>query len=277
MTASDAGFAGQTAQRPHDERRAKGKDAAEGKYIYAIIACAEPREFKSRGIGERGDQVRTMNHQNIAAVVSDSPVVEYERSRRNMMAHTVVLEEVMAEFDLLPLRFGTVATGADAIERRLLAPRHAEFSSLLGRMRGLSEFGLKAFWHERAAFEEVVRENARVRKLRDALRGRSLEETYYQRIQLGEEVEKALTAIRTRDEELILSRLRPFARDIRTNKIVSDRMVLNAAFLVDRNDVPALDAAIKQLDREQSERLMFKYVGPVPPYNFVNIVINWEA
>jgi len=277
VTASDTGLAGQVVQRSHDERRATGKDAAEGKYIYAIIACAEPREFKARGIGERGDPVRTINHQNIAAVVSDSPVVDYERSRRNMMAHTVILEEVMVEFDLLPLRFGTIATGADAIERRLLAPRHEEFSSLLRRMHGLSEFGLKAFWHERAAFEEVVRENARVRKLRDTLRGRSLEETYYQRIQLGEEVEKALTAIRARDEELILSRLRPLLRDIRTNKIVSERMVLNAAFLIDRNDVPTLDEAIKQLDREHSDRIMFKYVGPVPPYNFVNIVINWEA
>lgn len=277
MIAPDSSFAGRTAPRSSDDRKAKAKDLAEGKYVYAIVGCSEPREFKNRGIGERGDKVRTINHRDIAAVVSDSPVIEYERSRRNMMAHTIVLEEVMTEFDILPLRFGTVAVDADSIERQLLAPRYGELVALLDKIRGRSEFGLKAFWHEGVAFEEIVRDNARVRKLRDALQGRSLEETYYQRIQLGEEVEKALTTIRARDEELVLSRLRPFMLDVRTNKIISDRMVLNAAFLVERRDVPALDAVVRQLDEELSSRLMFKYVGPVPPYNFVNIAINWGA
>ena len=30
-------------------------------------------------------------------------------------------------------------------------------------------------------------------------------------------------------------------------------------------------------DAEMQKRVMFKYVGPVPPYNFVNIVIHWDA
>lgn len=277
MTAPGSIAAGRAAQRAGEVSRARRKELAEGKYVYAIIACSEPRELKTRGIGERGDLVHTVNHGRLAALVSDSPIVEYERSRRNMMAHTLVLEEAMTEFDLLPLRFGTVATSLDAIQNRLLVPRHAEFSSLLEDMRGRIELGLKAFWHEGAAFEEVVRENARIRRLRDALKGRSLDEGYYQRIQLGEEVEKALAVIRVRDEEMLLSRLRPLAHSIKTNKLISDRMVLNAALLVDRKLSAAMDEAVKQLDAEHSSRLMFKYVGPVPPYNFVNITINWEA
>ena len=267
--------AGRTVQRPPRERKAKETEFAEGKYLYAIIACSEPREFKTRGIGERGDVVQTINHRRLAAVVSASPIVEYENSRRNMMAHTVVLEEVMTEFDLLPVRFGTVATSAELIESRLLARRYDEFSGLLEEMHGRIELGLKAFWHEGAAFEEVVKENEKVRRLRAALQGRSLEESYYERIELGEEVEKAMNQIRARDEEMILSRLKPFSHKTKTNKIVSDRMVLNAAFLIDRKDSAAMDEAVKLLDGEFSSRLMFKYVGPAPPYNFVNIVVNW--
>jgi hypothetical protein len=253
----------------------KEKECAEGKYLYAIIACSEPREFKTRGIGERGDTVQTINYRRLAAVVSNSPIVEYENSRRNMMAHTVVLEEVMTGFDLLPVRFGTVATSADAIESRLLALRYDEFTGLLEEMHGRIELGLKAFWHEGAAFEEVVKENEKIRRLRAALQGRSLEESYYERIELGEEVEKAMNHIRARDEEMILSRLKPFSHKTRTNKIVSDRMVLNAAFLIDRENGAAMDEAVKRLDEEFGSRLMFKYVGPAPPYNFVNIVVNW--
>ena len=117
----------------------------------------------------------------------------------------------------------------------------------------------------------------KVRKLRAVLQGRSLEETYYERIGLGEEVEKAMSHIRARDEEIILSRLKPFAHKTKTNKIVSDRMVLNAAFLIDRENGAAMDEAVKRLDDEFNRRLMFKYVGPVPPYNFVNIVVNWKV
>ena len=192
-----------------------------------------------------------------------------------MMAHTLVLEEVMEQFNLLPVRFGTIAPDAQTIETRLLAARYEEFTGLLEQMRDRIELGLKAFWHEGAAFDEVVKESDKIRRLRDALNGRPLEETYYERIRLGEEVEKALAQKRAREEETILSRIRPYVHKTRTNKIVSDRMVLNAAFLVDRAHGSEVDGAVRKLDEECNDRLMFKYVGPVPPYNFVNIVVNW--
>ena len=252
-------------------------DVGEGKYLYAIIACPEPREFHVRGIGERGDLVHTINHRRLAAVVSDSPVIEYDNSRRNMMAHTLVLEEVMEDFDLLPVRFGTVSPDPAAIEASLLAPRYDEFTQLLGGMENRVELGLKAFWHDGVAIKEVVRESETIRNLRDTLEGRSLAETYYDRIRLGEAVEKALSEKRARDEETILSFIRPHVHKTRVNKITTDRMVLNAAFLVDTAKEPDVDAAVRELDREFSERLMFKYVGSVPPYNFVNIVVNWNV
>ena len=255
------------------------KDDAQamGQYIYAIIACPEPQEFKARGIGERGDVVHTVNHGRLAAVVSDSGEVEYENSRRNMMAHMLVLEEVMEQCPLLPVRFGTMAPNAETVKQKLLVTRYDEFTQLIEQMRDRIELGLKAFWYEGAAFEEVVRENDTIRRMRDALNGRSLEETYYERIRLGEAVEKALTQKRARDEDAVLSRIKPLVHKTRTNKIVSDRMVVNAAFLVDRANGPDIDDAVRRLDEEFNDRLMFKYVGPVPPYNFVNITVNWGA
>jgi hypothetical protein len=125
-------------------------------------------------------------------------------------------------------------------------------------MRDRIELGLKAFWHEGAALEEVVRDNEPIRRMRDSLNGRSLAESYYDRIRLGEAVEKALAQKRARDEEAILSRIRPFVHKTRANKIVSDRMVLNAAFLVDREHGPEVDEAVRKLDAELNDRLMFR-------------------
>jgi Gas vesicle synthesis protein GvpL/GvpF len=123
----------------------KDPEPAEGQYVYAIVACAEPREFLARGIGERGDAVHLVNYRRIGAIVSSSPNIEYENSRRNMMAHTLVLEEIMKEFDLLPVRFGTIAPDADTIKERLLAARYQELTELLEQMRDRMELGLKAF------------------------------------------------------------------------------------------------------------------------------------
>ena len=250
-------------------------ETLEGKYMYCIIRSLEPRQFATRGIGERGDIVHTVHFVSLAAVVSDSPVVEYESSRRNMMAHTRILEEVMQEFTILPVRFSTVAPSAEIVQK-VLKQRSIEFHDLLAEMEDRVELGLKTFWYEKVIFEEIVEENPPIRRLRDGLMGHSPEETYYERIRLGEMIEAAMWKKRHEDAERMLDQLRPLVYKTQANKVITDRMVLNAAFLVDQARQAEFDAVVERLDAEMGTRLIFKYVGPVPPYNFVNIVVRWE-
>jgi hypothetical protein len=247
-----------------------------GKYMYCIIRSPEPCQFTTLGIGERGDIVHTVHFMDLAAVVSDSPVIEYESSRRNMMAHTLVLEEVMQDFTILPVRFGTVAPSPEAIQEKVLKRRYGELNGLLNEMEGRVELGLKAFWYEEIIFREIVEENPALRRLRDGLMGRPAEETYYERIRLGEMIENAMWKKRDEDAEKILVPLRPLVYKTQANKVIMDRMVLNAAFLVDEARQAEFDETVERLDKEMEERLIFKYVGPVPPYNFVNIIVHWE-
>jgi len=248
-------------------------ETPENKYLYCLIRSQEPRQFTKLGIGERGDVVHTIHFEDLAAVVSNSPLKEYERTRRNMMAHTVVLEEVMKQFAILPVRFGTVAPGGEDV-RKLLKRRFGEFHGLLNEMEGKVELGLKALWYEGAIFDEIAKENAAIQRLRDALVGRSPEETYYDRMRLGEMVEEAMWRKRDEDAEKILALL--IVGQTRTNKVTHDRMILDAAFLVDEEREAEFDQAVEKLDREMGQRMIFRYVGPVPPYNFVNIVVTWE-
>ena len=247
-----------------------------GKYMYCIIRSPEPHQFTTLGIGERGDIVHTVHFMSLAAVVSDSPIIEYDSSRRNMMAHTRVLEEVMQKFTILPVRFSTVGPSAEAIQEQVLKRRYGELNGLLAEMEGRVELGLKAFWYEDSIFQEIVEENPPIRRLRDSLMNRSAEETYYERIRLGEIVENAMWKKRDEDAENILTPLRPLVHKTRANKVITDRMVLNAAFLVDQDRETEFDQTVHQLDAEMEDRLMFKYVGPVPPYNFVNVVVHWD-
>ncbi len=48
-------------------------------------------------------------------------------------------------------------------------------------------------------------------------------------------------------------------------------MVANAAFLIVRTREAEFDSNVRKLDTEMGRRLLIKCVGPVAPYNFVNV------
>lgn len=252
------------------------QEAPTGKYLYCIIRGDEPRMFDAQGIDGNGGSAYTIHAAGLAAVVSDSEIVDYERSRRNMIRHSLVQEEVMRDYTILPVRFDTVAPDTESVREKLLARRCREFNSLLDEMSGKIELGLKAFWREDALFQEIVEENPQIRRLRDKLIGQSEERSYYDRVNLGELVAAAVGKKREVDADKILSYLQSLADKCKTNCMLADRMVLNAAFLVDRSRAEDFDKAIGNLDSEMGHRCTFKYIGPVPPYNFVNIVIHWD-
>ena len=53
-------------------------------------------------------------------------------------------------------------------------------------------------------------------------------------------------------------------------------MILNAAFLVERTQERAFDDKVKEVEPSLRGLLTFKYTGPWPPYNFVNIKLKLE-
>ena len=252
-------------------------DAALGKYMYCIIGATEPRDFSSPGLCDEGQQVHCVQAGELAAVVSDSPIREYERARRYMLAHTLVLEEVMQDFTILPVRFGVIAPSVEAIRDQVLARRHDELIGLLARMDHRVELGIKALWDQEQVVREVMTTGPpALQRLRDKIKGQSIAASYYDRMSLGEGIEAAVADKREEDSSKILARLLPLADEYKLNPLQVERMVVNAAFLVQRDRQPQFDAAIEELDQELGSRLTFKYVGPVPPYNFVSLSIMWE-
>lgn len=249
-------------------------------YLYCIITGGEPRNFDAvSAIGDAAAPVHTVSHNGLAAVVSDSPAKEYAETRTNLLAHQRVQERVMEEATLLPVRFGTVASTATPNQdiQRLLRKRSGEFEELLAELEGKVEVGIKALWRDEGRlFQNILNENPRIKRLRAALEAKSPQATYFERLRLGELVKKALDQKRRAEAARILAPLHVLARRSEENPIVVDRMILNVAFLVDKSQEEAFDQMVSALDQELSEAVVLKYVGPVPPYNFVNITVNWQ-
>lgn len=252
-----------------------------GKYLYCIIRCSEERPFEDVAlIGDANGPVHTVPLNGLAMVVSDSPMKEYASTRANMLAHERVQERVMREFTLLPVRFGTVTQDfASAIPDiwKLLEKRHEEFDELLREMDGKVELGLKALWRDmEAIFAEIPAENPAIRRLRDSLRRKPPEAVRFEGIPLGEMVKKALEHKKRREAAGLLAPLRPIAYRTKENDVMMDRLIINGAFLVDKAREEEFDRAVTKLETELGQRITFKYVGPSPPWNFVEVVVNWE-
>jgi hypothetical protein len=95
-------------------------------------------------------------------------------------------------------------------------------------------------------------------------------------MQLGRLVEAALEEAGNEYVRDVHEALRPAAVASRSNKPIGDRMILNAAFLVERDREKAFDETVKEISHRYGELLTFKYTGPWPPYNFVNIKLKLE-
>jgi hypothetical protein len=249
-----------------------------GTYIYCV-GYAEPLRggaFETRGIGGPDDVVRTVEYDNLAAVVSDAPRTRHDISRDNLLAHQRVIEEAMSRTDILPAAFGMISASDEEVREKLLRFESDALQDALEYVRGRSQLGLTVLWNREQLFSEIVAEDETIRALRDATVGQSEDATYYERIRIGELTEAAISRKRGSEAEEILYALEPLAVETALNDNVSDMMILSAAFLVDRDQLETFDAQVDALGRAQSGRLIFRYVGPLPPYNFVNLAVNWE-
>ena len=244
-----------------------------GKYVYCIIHTTEPLRFGRIGIGNEPADVHTVNYKDIAAVVSDTPLEVYDPTRENVLAHERVNEAVMRSYTVLPMSFSTVfKTKEDIVE--LLRTAYDAFRDVLSKMEDKLEFGLKVLWEPELVIREIEKDDENLRLLRQQI-SHQKGSTYFARMQYGRLVDSLL---QERSEQLvseIFSALGAVSVASRANKPIGDKMILNAAFLVSRDRESDFDTRVKEIDAKY-ENLMFKYTGPWPPYNFVNIRLKLE-
>lgn len=249
----------------------------EGRYIYGIIAAGERRAFGPIGIGDRGEVVYTLPFQNLAAIVSSSPVIKYPVTKDNSLAHARVLEKALEEYTVLPVRFCTIAEKEEIIVERVLKARYHELMDLLHGMEGKVELGVRVRWTNMdAIFAEIVAEHTEIKAAKEALsREKNQQKQYAGSIKVGQLVQKALEEKKKREVGELLDTLRPLSLASKENLTYGDMNLVNAAFLIERAREDEFDRKVQELDALYGERKKIKYVGPMAPYNFVEIVVNF--
>ncbi len=244
--------------------------AEQKRFIYCVIPTNEERGFGL--VGLEGEEVYTMNYRDIAAVVSNISLSyeECDPTRRNMKAHTLVLEALMKDYTVLPARFGLISDSEDKL-RGLLQKYYPTLKDYIKKLDSRIEIGVKVFWEKEAMIAELEGKDQRLTKLKEEIKTLSLPIAEQKLVKAGEMVRSMIEKWVDRYTDRVYLELMKVAVDGKKNYPIDMKNIINSAFLVDKAREKQFDALIDKLDKEYGDKVNFKYVKPVPPYNFVNL------
>jgi len=243
----------------------------QGRYLYAIVPGKGSRIYGDFGLNN--SQVYAVSDGHVAAIVSDSPNGRIRPERRHLAAHQEVLKRLMAETAVLPVSFGVVAEGPQALRRVLTENREALLEQL-DRLAGKVEMGLRISWDVPNIFEYFVITHPELRAARDRLLGPQGQPTQNDKIELGRMFDHLLSEDReahlVRTEEV----LAPRCVEIKRNPPRSEGEVANLACLVERTAQAIFEEGVFEAAKSFDNNFAFDFNGPWPPYNFVQIQLD---
>jgi len=245
-------------------------------YVYAIIRNAARPPIKAPAVADPNAAVWIETIGDLAVIVSSYAGDEIMPVRRNAIAHTRVLEEVLSGGPLLPMRFGVMVDHVDGL-KRVIAPRARDLEMLLDDLDGRVEVGVRARWNEDVIWKEIVHSHPALGRAGNRLKLLSKGESYYDRIELGREVEAAIKQKRLLEAEKLQRFLDPFVVRQKQLNQTDDMTFFHTAVLVAEADEPALFEAVTRYEAAQPDRLFLKVISPVPAYNFVAVSLDWSA
>ncbi|WP_129115143.1 GvpL/GvpF family gas vesicle protein [Halegenticoccus tardaugens] len=183
---------------------------------------------------EGGTPIRTVDYRSLSAVVSDIDTMEPERTDENTRAHDEVLREVL------------LYDGG-----RTIVPMRFGMVFKSGRtLKSVLRGGRRAF--RRALNDLDGTFELGVKLVAD-------EDGSLDREAVREDVGERLAGVSLRETE---------------DDLYSDRLVLNRAYLVDRDEESAFGDVVSSIRDDYGDALRVRYSGPWAPYNFVDIEIG---
>jgi hypothetical protein len=210
--------------------------------VIALYAITDHPTPPVPGLGE----MRVVASGDLAAVCG--PVTTGEVTADALWEHEQIVEALMDDRDVLPVRYGTCLPD-DAAAARALRDNHAEFAASLAAVRGAVELAVRVFPAKDSPPPPMpsVESMSGTEYLRARARGAS-EESDARRI-VHEPLARAARAV-------------DVARANRAGEL------LRAAYLVDRDATASFAAHVDEIQTENPQ-LRISCTGPWPPYSFV--------
>lgn len=249
-----------------------------GIYIYGVIKSNGPQGFGEIGIGRKASKVSAINFKDLATVVSKSPFIIYdsltkEKTVKDLVTHQFVIEKVMENFTVIPVKFGTmVETEDEAV--KFLEKGYFILRNALRKMKSKIELDVVASWKLPKILNVIYAEDRRVQKKQQEIALKGDKVALEDKVALGKLIEQVLNIRKVRDSRSILQTLKKNAVEICLHDLTGDEMVFNAAFLIKAANKEKFNKILDRLDQKFEDTLSFRLVGPLPSYSFSTILFK---
>ena len=250
-------------------------ESKQGIYVFCGIQTEQAHLFDNIVIESEERKVYTVHYQDAAMVVAEMPMKIYHPNKENLMMHQQVISNVMKEIDtVIPISFGNIFHSEEDVIA-LLKSLYPQLEGLFPKIKGKIEVGLKVVGKKEWLRENMNENEAAMRK-KNAVNSKSEAAGYFDRIQLGEMAKNFVKSLRDDMHSEIHEQLTPISDADKINEPIGEKMLLNSAYLLDRDKEAAFDEKVNELHEKWKDKVDFKYTGPWPAYNFINIKLKVE-
>lgn len=244
-------------------------------YLYGVLEGG-PKACP-RAVGVDGESpLRLLSYDGLKAVVSDYQGPAFGALPREqlvgcLLAHQRVTEGFLAAQAVLPVKFGTLLDDPQEA-LALLSQGHLAFKQALASYRDKVELEVAATWDLAQTLRKAAQE-PEVAQARLALADRG-QLTMEEQVQVGRVVKDCLDRRRRAYRERMAGLLQPLAAGMAPNALLSEEMVMNMAFLVERGREAEFGRAVEWLDHVFKGEIAFRVIGPLPPYSFATVEVE---
>ena len=247
-------------------------DVEVGCYVYGVVLADADLPTLT---GIDGAEVEYVERDGIAAAVGEIAIDRPPGRRKDLLAHSEVVDALVKAGPVVPVQFGSVLADRDSVVHDLLQVDHDYFAGLLDDVRGRVQLNLRATYVEEQVLAEVVQEHPAIAELRERTRDLPSGTMHPDLVRLGEMVSKVMEQRRGEDADVVLDVVRPLivAEADRAGGGIDH--LLEVALLVEEDRVQELEDRLEELAEAVHERIRLRLTGPVAPYDFVGGGGGW--
>lgn len=233
-------------------------------YLYAIIDSND--QIKEPIYGLEGSNVYNIPFCDIGTVVSQISQPIQDVTKDTVLKHEAVVEKVMANFTILPVRFQTIIDGRESL-LSMMQSYYKDFKDNLARLHNKLEFGIKVIWSAdkvKANTLKVFKKDEQKTLKSDSSPNKRFIEEKFEEYKINKEFEaKADKFIKVTD--IFFGRL---AAEKKLKKLKTQNLLLDAVYLVEKNREIDFRKAFEHIKNRYPD-LKYLLSGPWPAYNFV--------
>ena len=265
----------------------RSSEAGELLWAYCVVAERDAAPVETQAV-DAGHPLEWIAADGLAALVSRVPCAEFgpEPLRQNLnqlawlervaRAHEGVLESVLDQATLVPLRLCTLYESEDGV-RSMLRVQRTNLQTALKGLAGREEWAVTLLVDTRLLGEEVHATDPDAIALADELDGQSEAAAYMLRRRLERHVREGVDELAASLAAELRARLElegiEFVMRPPQNRELSQHegeMLLNAACLVDAASLERVRGVVADFGSERAGLgASVTITGPWPPYNFV--------